>query len=235
MLIQGNADWRGIPEEYRNQIVTGDARELSKRIPDESVDLIFTDPPYKGEYLYLYEWLGECAKRILKPTGFLLSYVAPYHKNKIFGYFDKHLEYFWDYIEYNKGNSTIIWPRRTISRYKSILAYRIDGGMPATNVLGVYPGRSGKYGDKRYHKWGQTEDTVRYFIEVFLGREPGPGTIVFDPFAGGGTTAAVCKQHNINWISFEIEADDADIARDRIENTIPPLFILHPEQLDLML
>lgn len=35
-----------IPPEYLNQIVTGDARELAKRIPDESVDLIFTDPIY---------------------------------------------------------------------------------------------------------------------------------------------------------------------------------------------
>ena len=41
------SEWHpGIPEEYRNQVVTGDARELAKRLPDESVDLIICDPPY---------------------------------------------------------------------------------------------------------------------------------------------------------------------------------------------
>ena len=35
-----------------NSIITGDARELSKAIPDASVDLIFTDPPYNVGFLY---------------------------------------------------------------------------------------------------------------------------------------------------------------------------------------
>ena len=29
-----------------NKIYCGDARELLRQIPDESVDLVFTDPPY---------------------------------------------------------------------------------------------------------------------------------------------------------------------------------------------
>jgi hypothetical protein len=32
-----------------NSIVTGDCRELSRAIPDHSIDLIFTDPPYLKE------------------------------------------------------------------------------------------------------------------------------------------------------------------------------------------
>ena len=36
-----------------NTIITGDARELAKAIPDESVDLIFTDPVYDRRGLSL--------------------------------------------------------------------------------------------------------------------------------------------------------------------------------------
>ena len=58
-----------------NGIYTGDARELAKEIPDESVDLIFTDPPYKKQFQYLYEWLPGEAARVLKQDGFVLCYV----------------------------------------------------------------------------------------------------------------------------------------------------------------
>jgi DNA modification methylase len=33
-----------------NTIMTGDARELAKAIPDESVDLLVEDPPYGISY-----------------------------------------------------------------------------------------------------------------------------------------------------------------------------------------
>jgi site-specific DNA-methyltransferase (adenine-specific) len=59
-----------------NKIYNEDCRETMKRIPDGSIDLMITDPPYnttqcKWEYeidlIYLWaEW-----KRILKPTGVL--------------------------------------------------------------------------------------------------------------------------------------------------------------------
>src|SRR5205814_2191015 len=54
-----------------NTITTGDAQLLSTHIPDNSIDLIFTDPPYDRDSLSLYEWLAEFAARALKPGGFL--------------------------------------------------------------------------------------------------------------------------------------------------------------------
>ncbi len=51
--------------ELINKITTGDARELTKLIPDESIDLIFTDPVY--DRIEDYEWLAKEAYRILKP------------------------------------------------------------------------------------------------------------------------------------------------------------------------
>lgn len=50
--------------------------EKSKEIPDNSIDLIFTDPPY--ETLYLYGELAKVAIRVLKPGGHLVIYVGGY-------------------------------------------------------------------------------------------------------------------------------------------------------------
>lgn len=38
--------WGDIPEPYRNQIVTGDALDLLRTLPDESVPLFLFSPPY---------------------------------------------------------------------------------------------------------------------------------------------------------------------------------------------
>jgi len=61
----------GMPKEYRNQIVTGDARELAKAIPDESIDLVFTDPVY--DRIDDYRWLAETAARVLEPEQMELA------------------------------------------------------------------------------------------------------------------------------------------------------------------
>ena len=40
------------------KLILGDFREKGKEIEDNSIDLIFTNPPYSEQYLYLYEDLA---------------------------------------------------------------------------------------------------------------------------------------------------------------------------------
>ena len=47
-------------------IYIGDAKPLCEDIPDESIDLIFTDPIYQN--MDDYAWLAEMASRKLKPN-----------------------------------------------------------------------------------------------------------------------------------------------------------------------
>ena len=217
-----------MPEEYKNQIVTGDAQELAKRIPDESVDLIFTDPPYSKEYWYLYEWLTVIASRVLKPSGFLLTYAGPYWKADVMKRLNEHLDYFWDFILMHKGNTTILWTRRIISRYKSILAYVLKDSkaLPRTNVIGLIPGEGSS---KNFHHWGQGKRPATLLIDCFSR----PNDIVVDFMAGAGTFVAVCKELGRNYIAFEIDPDTAELARERVRTTQPPLFVIEPEQLEL--
>ena len=80
---------------YKDSYVTihhGDALELAaQKIPGRSVDLIYTDPPYPKEFHYLYEWLAREAVRVLKPDGFLITYVGPYWKDVVMNYFNQHI------------------------------------------------------------------------------------------------------------------------------------------------
>lgn len=71
-------------------IICGDALEKTKRIPDQSIDLVVTDPPYNlnksygttgdslshDEYLqFSREWIKECY-RLLKPNGTIYVFMG---------------------------------------------------------------------------------------------------------------------------------------------------------------
>jgi DNA modification methylase len=188
----------------------------TQKISNESVDLIYTDPPYPKEYHYLYKWLAKEAVRALKPNGFLIVYAGPYWKDVVMGYLNKELQYFYDFILIHKGNTSILWPRRIISGYKSILCYhkKKRKPLPRTNVLGQWNGTGG---DKRYHLWGQDENTSRYYIDCFSKE----GDLVVDYFLGGGTTAMVCKKLGRNFIGFEKDTEVFKIAQERLSGTPP--------------
>jgi hypothetical protein len=168
---------------FLNQIVLGDCRTLSLAIPNESIDCIFTDPPYEKKFLPLYTWLAKEAARILKPYGFLLTYAGSAWKYEVMLSLGERLTYFWDYIALDAGAGTIVWNRKTLARHKSILAFVKGEGKPRCNTLGVWTGTGA---DKKYHVWGQDESTARYYIDCFTQ----PGAIVYDPFCGG---EALCR------------------------------------------
>src|SRR5204863_199874 len=146
----------------------------------------------------LYGWLAEEASRVLKPGGFLLAYVGNYWKYETMLQMGQHLPFFFDYITLMPGDNSVLWPRRTIARHKCILAFVKGAGKPRCNVLSVWVATAA---DKRFHVWGQDESTARYFIDCFSA----PRSVVFDPFCGGGTTAAVCKIIGRNFITFDID------------------------------
>lgn len=97
-------------EELRNQVINGDSLKVIKEIPDESINLIITSPPYFGCRVYGNETLGRESnpldyiknmfeftkefKRILKKDGsFYLNMGDLYFGNKGFhrGYKPEHM------------------------------------------------------------------------------------------------------------------------------------------------
>ena len=159
----------------------GDCRDLIKEIPDKSVDLIFTDPPYLTKFLYLYKWLATDAVRVVKDTGFIAMYVGCYHLGNVMNLIGKKLDYFMELIVFGSGYGSMMWQRRVIGKHKSILLYRPKNGtgIPRCNITSVFNGTGS---DKRFHVWGQDEASARYYIDCLTK----PGDLVYDPFVGGG-------------------------------------------------
>ena len=214
-----------IPLEYRNQIVTGDARELAKRIPDESIDLIFTDPPYPHEYIDCYSMLSEMAQRVLRNKGLLFCYSGQSFLPEVINRLCEHMEYRWT-ISLLHGSSQIVWGKRAIAGWKPILVYSKNGLGDDTLIHDVV---QPTHRDKRFHKWGQSSVEAIKYIDKFTEREG----VILEPFCGGGSTIEAAKILSRNYIAFEIDPETADLARERVLNTQPPLFVPEPEQLKL--
>jgi site-specific DNA-methyltransferase (adenine-specific) len=210
------------PNDKNQGVYTGDAKELALAIPDESVDLIFTDPPYLREYLPLYGWLASEAARVLKIGGWLFSYGAGEHLPNHLQCMGEYLDFFWVFALLHHGGYPRMWHKKLMSGYKPVMVY--TKGTPSLN-----PWMSTVHSvamDKRFHKWGQGDGLAIKIIDMLTHQD----SVIFDPFAGSGTFPAACKMLGRRWLAFEIKSETAEDARQRIHDTQPPLFVLRPEQ-----
>jgi len=185
-----------------------DFRELD--IPEKSVDLIFTDPPYPGEYLPLWADLGRFAAKALKPGGLLVSYSGQYHLNQIMDSLSTHLEYYWLGGIVSAGQRNQVFARRVHSRVKPLLFYKPPKGGGARDwFLDAYLEGTR---EKGHHEWQQSVDEARYYIE----RLTAPGDLVVDPFLGGGPTAVAAQELGRRFIGCDVDAQAVSVTHTRL-------------------
>jgi len=191
----------------------GDFREIGHKIPDESVDLIFTDPPYDRKSIELYDGLGKFAARVLRPGGSLISYVGQIQLPDALADLSAHLRYWWTCSCYHSEAKSRMTEYGIVVGWKPILWFvKETRGDKHTFISDVVSGAR----EKSHHDWQQSEAEARYFIELLTEKDG----FVVDPFCGGGTTPAACIGLDRKWVSFEI--DEANIARasERIQELI---------------
>lgn len=209
-------------------IYTGDARELAKAIPDESVDLIFTDPVY--DRIDDYRWLAETGARVLNENSACIAWAYTSLLPKVHAAMQSDLCYIWQ----------IIWFKSNEVKYRySPLGKAVY--VPAVVYGKGKPRRPGFAMDLRSfpvwlnehsnHEWSKPGDLFLHYIAALSGSD----WIIFDPFTGGGTVPAVCKMLGRRYLAFEIDPDTAEMARERVRNTQPPLLIPEPEQSEMEL
>jgi len=201
-----------------NTIIQGDCIEVMKDIPDNSVDLILTDPPYGIDYKGENRPNESKYKNIENDEKeFDLSFLFKRPELKIiFGAnnFYKQLPHKGIWICWDKrltkeadkmlGSAfELAWCSKETGYYKM---YRIlhGGVVNSDNWL--------KQGNKRFHP---TQKPVRLF-EAIIKDFSKEGDTILDPFMGSGTTALACQNLKRNFIGIEISKEYCDIANKRL-------------------
>ena len=178
----------------------GDCLELMKDIPDKSIDLVLTDPPYAVDYaewdVFNNEWFVE-AMRIGKTLAFTSGHKCMY--------------------KYPEPNCII-----ALVRPGSIQLQKKGGGFSHWEPVLVYGDKLPNVDMKIIH--AQTDfsneghpcskglDGFVWLCEK-LSKE---GDTILDCFLGSGTTLQACRKTGRNGIGFEINPDYEPIIRKRI-------------------
>ncbi len=199
---------RGVDVE--SGIRLGDFREVLADIPDESVDLIFTDPPYEKTSVNLYPEVAEFGLRVLKPGASLLAYCGQYALPQILSGMGDYLRYWWMCAcVHDGGNHKSLPGIKTYVLWKPIVWY-----VKQTNWADefVYDAILRSTPDKTSHDWAQSLAEPLHYIEKLCPI----GGLVCDPFAGGGTTAIAAKKLGRRFVGAESNAEHKAIADGRI-------------------
>jgi len=227
-------------EENINSIVLGDSYELIKKIPDKSIDCIYTDIPY----FYVQGGVGnsDLGKRMEKKKMELKQYNLEqgirYDILNEFIRIMKHINCFiWcsrlqiiDILEffkqYNCNYDILVWCKTNpspstnntwLSDIEYCLYFREKGKVKLNKgyeLKSKYYISSTNKSDKDLYKHPTIKplDLVKRHI-LHTTQE---NDIIFDPFSGSGTTCVVCKEENRNFIGIEIEKEFHKISVDRL-------------------
>lgn len=226
-----------------NEIYLGDAYKLIKEIPDKSVDLIVTDPPYQIDGLHTGTGILKNRKtthvtEMLNTNlgdGINLSILDEFVRvmKKINIYLWCNKEQIYDYITYFVKErkckfEIIVWAKPNPAPFlnghylkdKEYCLYFWEQGVKVKPTFEtgktVYVTNTNTYDKSKYiHPTIKPLEIIKNLIKNSCDLGVG-GNIVLDPFIGSGTTAVACKELGINYIGFELNEKFYKIACDRV-------------------
>lgn len=229
-----------------NTIVTGDAKVLAEAIPDESVDLVLTDPPYGIDLKYpngykddpttyhdVLKWVIAESNRALKPGGLAFVYQAMKRLRETWLWFPKDSRIFVsakNFTQLNREEIThayepvVFWKKPGASIWRKMIKDFHVANAANTRNKGLQDGANEIVPCPRHI------ETIMYIVNEACP----PSGVVIDFFMGSGTTALACKVTGRNYWGCEIDPDTAALARERVAQTQPPLPLVMPEQLGLL-
>lgn len=189
----------------------GDFREIGDDlVADDSLDLIFTDPPYDKESVPLYGDLAEFASRKLRPGGWCLAYSGQQFLPDVLDGMREHLTYAWCFAVGHSGGDLRFRKYKITNHWKPVVGfYRepLDAWWKDWFSDWTSGGK-----EKADHAWQQAVSEAEHFVSVLCPA----GGIICDPCCGSGTTLLAAKEYDLRWIGFDQDAEAVKTALERL-------------------
>lgn len=180
-------------------------------LPENSIDMVFTDPPWDEEALICYESIGRIADRVLKPGKFCMVYCGKMFLPEIMNILGVWLDYVWTYCVFQPDNNQSIVSQGVpiFEAWRPIVLFKKPGNK---FDIGYQPDAMKCTRDKSYHKWGQGPEPIEKYIQTFTRKNE----LVFDPFIGGGVVPAMAKKHGRNYLGFDKDENALKVSTGRL-------------------
>jgi DNA modification methylase len=188
-----------------DKIYNQDCFTASVQLPDQSVDVTLTDPPYPNRMNLFPETLVD---------GLAMLYLAC-KKTK------KYIVFFWNPFNVPPPPpgwhevARHVWFKpdtSSITKYEVIVVWSREPKQRVSRVWSIPILDYRSLRDWKPHPTQKPVRLIRYLLEQYTNEED----LVLDPFIGSGTTAVACKYMKRHYLGFEIDAKYAQIAQDRL-------------------
>ena len=219
------------------KLLEGDLFNEIKKIKDNSIDVLNTDPPYfvledswdtfknLDDFLVFTEnWLKAVKPKLKKTARVYISF-APDYKFHLYKILEK-----LNFLDLTFGNE-IIWVKRNNNKLFKQVRYRLTYepiiylygnknklnftsdtyGETQTDVWEIATPQS-NFKEGKYHSAQKPLELYKRIIKTAASN----GETVLDCFAGSGTTGIICKELNINCILIEKDIENIKIIKGRL-------------------
>lgn len=234
--------------DYKDEniwLMQGDCLERMKEIPDGSVDMVLTDPPYilstsKGggmmgkEGRTFMEDMDVSLKVGIDTKSYLKGLVRLF-KNKesfcgVFFCSNKQLVEYLQFAEENNYQYGVgVWHKSNPAplcnfKYLNDVEYWVYIKGKNSKIGGSYSSKSMVYSSQRNTKESKefNHPTVKpqQLLEKFLINHTEQGSVVLDTFAGSGSTGVACVNLNRKGIMIEMDEGYFEIGVNRIKEAM---------------
>ncbi len=208
----------------RNQLICGDALHFLKQLPDKSIDLVVTDPPYGDNIAYgihnrtiagnehplvALAVMAECY-RVLKINACAYMFCGSRHLGFLRSFFQNYTKYvirdvvIWDKMLRGRGHGF----RR---QYECILV--LEKGKPRYRSLGL----ANVLRFQRARAIRHPHEKPVELIETLIRQSSDERGVVLDPFVGSGTTAVAAQRLKRCYIGVELDHRYYAVAEERLQ------------------
>jgi len=227
-------------------LMQGDCLERMNEIPDGSVDMVLTDPPYgttacKWDSVIPFEPMWEQLKRVTKKNGAIVMTASQPFTSALIMSNVKMFKYCWVW-EKNRATGVLNAKRQPLRSIEDVCVfnagyYNPQGLIPCNEVSRNSKSDSPVYGTgqtKSYiRKWKNYPKQVLRFdsvqrtvhptqkpvalMEYLIKTYTNEGETVLDFTMGSGTTGVAAKKLNRSFIGIEMDETYFNIAKERID------------------
>ncbi len=233
-----------------DRIYCGDCVEMMTQMPDASVDLVVTDPPFAIDfrakrsnynrtqtrvlegyneipqdqyYQFTVNWMNE-VYRILKKTGSMYVFSGWTNLRDILNAIEEVGFVTLNHIIW-KYQFGVYTKRRFVTSHYHILFVAKDEKSYKFNKIEHYP--EDVWVIKREYWTGKIKTPTKLPVELvkkILLYSSDPEDVVLDPFIGSGTVAVVAKSLGRHFIGFEIVREYYEFALERLKDVQVEMF-----------
>ena len=206
--------------------------DTMKRMVENSVDHVLTSPPYNrkrndkynnynDDLVDYYEFIKDSIKECLRiSSGYVFFNIQKnyYNKKEVFKIIGDFSDEIIDIIIWNKSNPMPASGFNVTNSYEFIIILSKDkktlksNKTYTKNVINTSVYSENPY--KKIHRAVMKPDVCFYLIENFTKEND----LIYDPFAGVGTTGYCCKERNRKFIGSELDSYYCKLGMDRILN-----------------